>query len=478
MKIYDKIIEIGLIFLIVFTPLAFGSVHVWAYTLMELTVLFLITLWLLKMIHQGEVRIPKTPLNISLLIFFLLLLFQLIPLPDGVLKLISPSAFQIHSETINSINPTDNTINYMNVLSLSPYLSKIALLKISTYIGVFFLVSNLKQEKSINRLILAIIAVGSFEAIYGLLEFLSGHQYIFWFKKIHYTTVPTGTYINRNHFAGYLEMVIPLTLGMLIIQLQRGQSNLIVSGNPINWRNKFRQLTAQWNNMATLLLFTAIIMSVALIMSLSRMAVFSLTASILLFGFLLIIQRNRKKSMWIVVIIFFGGIILYGTWLGMDPIFKRFSAIQTDIVSESGRPALWKDTANLIKDYPILGTGIGTYVQTFPKYKTIKADVIYDHAHNDYLELISETGFVGFLIIITGIGAFFIMAIKGLTKKSNIHSYGITLGGFVATFAIALHSFTDFNLHIPANALLLSIVLGLTTAVQNSKISQLTMQIN
>lgn len=493
-KICDKIIESGIIFLIIFTPLAFGTVHVWAYTLMELTVIILLLVWLFKTAISYRLQVTP-PLTLPLLLFLCLILFQMLPLPPSAIKHLSPNTYQLYQQTLpgwpnghyarlklpnpqstirnsqsqienpalnstNSINPKNsvNSTNSWRPLSIYRYATKTELLKIIAYIGLFFLIiNNVKTRKQINRLTLAIILVGCFEAFYGLLEYLSGHQHIFFFKKKYYTDCVTGTYINRNHFAGYLEMVIPLTFGLLISHQWK------VFNNPSkSWRYRLSTLDS-WLSTNALLIFAAIIMILTLIFSQSRMGIFSLLGSMSFMSLVLLISSKRTRKRIIIFISTLALIlILWGTWIGLNPVLERFSFIPQEYASESGRPVVWKDTINLIKDFPILGTGLGTYVHIFPRYKTVKAQVLYDHAHNDYLEFLSEVGIIGVSIVLVGIGLFTIKVIKRWRERRDPFVKGITLGGLTGIVAILLHSATDFNLHIPANALLLSIILGLT----------------
>jgi O-antigen ligase len=148
-------------------------------------------------------------------------------------------------------------------------------------------------------------------------------------------------------------------------------------------------------------------------------------------------------------------------WIGLNPVIKRFSQSSMDREIEKGRPLLWKDTCNLIKDFPTLGTGLGTYEYAFPKYKTIRTQKLYDHTHNDYLELMSDTGFTGFFIVVAGATYYLFMITRLWFQRRNHFVRGITIGCLGGIAYIILHSLTDFNLHIPANALHLSIITGI-----------------
>jgi O-antigen ligase len=129
--------------------------------------------------------------------------------------------------------------------------------------------------------------------------------------------------------------------------------------------------------------------------------------------------------------------------------------------ADQGRIQVWEDSRSLIKDFPVFGTGLGTFEYSFPKYKTFKRRVLYDHAHNDYVELISDTGFAGFIIVITGAVYYLIMVTRLFFRRRDPFVRGITIGCLGGILYITLHSLTDFNLQIPANALHLSMITGI-----------------
>ena len=172
---------------------------------------------------------------------------------------------------------------------------------------------------------------------------------------------------------------------------------------------------------------------------------------------IMISKKVSIKRLLIIVL----PICLMAVWIGLNPVIKKFSNTSVDIEAEGRRTHIWNDTYNLIKDFPALGTGLGTYEYVFPKYKTIKAQKLYDHAHNDYLELVSDTGFTGFIIVIAGVIYYLFIVVKIWLRRKNSFVRGITVGCFGGIAYIIIHSLTDFNLHIPANALHLSIITGI-----------------
>ncbi|RLA93672.1 MAG: hypothetical protein DRG25_04080, partial [Deltaproteobacteria bacterium] len=352
-KICNKVIESGLIFLVIFTPLAFGSVHVWAYSLMELTVFILLLTWLLKsLLISGKSKVKskkksifltlnsqlsffKTPLNIPLLFFLFLVIFQMIPLPPSALKLLSPNTYCLYQQILlgwpyeqdagcriqdagyriqdtryrmqdggfNSTNSTDpmNSMNSMNSwrsLSIYPHSTKDELFKFLAYIGVFFLIVNtVRSKEQIQRLVIAIIIVGAVIAFLGIMQMVSRTDKIYWFWKSHYKTGGYfGPYVNPNHFASYLEMVIPLALGFLISRQKPHFRNKSTS-----WRYRLATLDT-WLSTHALLIFLIVIMITALFFSLSRGGILTFFFSIvLMFNFLLHTRRQQERRLKLLV---------------------------------------------------------------------------------------------------------------------------------------------------------------------------------
>jgi len=233
LSICNIVIECGIIFLIVFTPLAFGTVHVWAYTVMELTVLFLLFVWLLKLIYLNRsfpgfrLLLVKTSLNLPFCLFFLLVLFQMVPLFPSVIEHISPNTYDLYIQTVPGygvqeadLNASDK-INPNRPLSIYSHDSRDELLKVLAYVAVFFLIiNNIKTRNQMRRLVLAIIITGTIVAFLGILQMLSGTNKIYWFWLSKYKIGNYfGPYVNPNHFAGYMGMVIPLGIGLLIVHL-------------------------------------------------------------------------------------------------------------------------------------------------------------------------------------------------------------------------------------------------------------------
>ena len=485
-------VEWGLLFLLVVTPLAFGTVHLWSITVMELLVALLVILWMIKMIvlqrlrvespeafarlTETQVRLPvnrlglvKTPLNLPILLFIALVLFQMTPLPPSALRLMSANAYQLYEELLPYSWPASEAKDVGELVSeirgpgwrsLSVYAgaTKGELLKLLSYAAVFFLVvNNLRTKRQLGRLTKTVIGVGFFISLLGILQYLSGTEKLYWFRDASYAE-PFGPYINRNHFAGYVGMALGLAMGYLIT-LERRPTRKDLSGS----FGERPQRAEEVGPKKALLGFLIIIMTAAIFLSLSRGGVASVLLAMAVFSFLLGMRRTQRRKRRAVPIILSLALIFL-VWVGMDPIINRLSSFLEPTKIENLRPVIWQDTLGLIGHFPIMGTGLGTYRHIYPGYKTVPRQRLVTHAHNDYLELAAETGFAGLLLALGTLGFVLAWTVRRWFQRRDPYAIGLALGALVAAATFLFHAVVDFNFHIPANALTFSAVLGLSVS--------------
>jgi len=237
-KAIDKIVFSGIIFVLIFTQLAFGGVHVWAYSVFEIIVFILFLLFFLNHIigqYRTSKRLGKkanitlqwvvSPLNIFIILIISLIVIQLIPLPSFIVKFISPLTFEVkkYACEIKQVSSNDS-VAWMN-LSHYNFATYNELFKLLVYFALYFLVINsVKDQKRINILIYVFVGMGLFQVIYGIVQTYSGSQKIWWWTNNYYKGWVTGTYINRNHLAGFLEMLLPICFGFVIANVRKTRS--------------------------------------------------------------------------------------------------------------------------------------------------------------------------------------------------------------------------------------------------------------
>ena len=290
-------------------------------------------------------------------------------------------------------------------------------------------------------------------AVVGLIQKVSGTAKIYWFWQPQYGGNPFGPYVNRNHFAGYMAMLIPLGLGWLwgrLAQEGKGKAGL-------GWRESLLAVVSGRNGRLCLLAFALVNMAAALIFSASPGGIVSCVSALLFFTLLVYVSRGERRYLGIVASVLGAFVLAYALWLGIDHVVARF------FQSGDDRPTYWSATLRLIDDFPLLGVGLGTYVHSFRRYNPILTPMRVDHAHNDYLELLAEAGAVGFLLVVGGLGWFGWRTLQRWSARHDPEVRGIVLGGLTSVLAVGIHSMMDFNLQIPANALLLAVILGVTS---------------
>jgi len=333
------------------------------------------------------------------------------------------------------------------------------------------LLNNFLSLEKIRTLILALVGVGSFEAFYGLFEYWSGRQNIFWYKKVYYLEEVTGTYINHNHFAGLMELTIPLTIAVFTIEYSRH-----FVGGKTRFLSILKGLSVGTSCKLAGLLIATGVMFVALVLSKSRVG---LVASIFSLVVMVGLVQRKRRSHSRVLLTAIGLILITGlAALRFDrgPI-ERFAWWQDEAQI---RFNLWKDSIKIVLDFPLLGRGLGTFREVIPYYRSqldfVKISdapqgAFWHHAHNDYLQLLIECGVVGFLIMAWGLTRTARHLLSGLARATDpeIATMGYAL--IAGMTALLIHSFSDFNFHIPANALIFSVLLGLCLVLAKESVS-------
>jgi O-antigen ligase len=342
-------------------------------------------------------------------------------------------------------------------LSIYPHATVMALVTFLAYLSGFLLAAHVFDSGKRKSLIVrALVFLGCFEAVYGIVQYLTGWQKIFTFTKQYNIGDATGTYINRNHFAGLLELTLPFVIASIYYAFQIWSES---RSHGLGGRASRREQS--WGFQAIVYLFLLVIMVLAVLFSHSRMGILTTIFSIVFVA--LVAQLRIRQRIWALgLILFLVCVSGYALWIGINPVLARFEQMREQGSLRLGdRVAFWKDEIRLVRQYPMLGTGLGTFGQSFRRYQTSFVEGFVDHAHNDYLEFASETGVLGAALLFLPI--LYLLARMMISFRGDPRRYrrSVTLGCTGSTLAILIHSVTDFNLQIPANALVFAVVLGI-----------------
>jgi O-antigen ligase len=287
-----------------------------------------------------------------------------------------------------------------------------------------------------------LIVIGVLEAVLGLVQYFVAPGWIFGYHNAYYNS--TGTFINRNHFAGLLEMIVPATVAFAFAAMMRGRDVA---------RGYFY-------------LFLGSCMSIAIVFSTSRMGLFSTLITLLCLGGALRLKSTRKGTTAIALGMI--GVVVAGAlWIGIDIIVQRFDELNQGELLQ-GRGVVYADTLKMIAAHPF-GIGFGEYRDTFRQYQTLRPDLLLDHAHNDYLETTAEWGILPAALLWVAVFIIFGRAFRSFLRTQSVERTTILIASMGAIFSILLHSLTDFNLQIPANAMLFFLFVGIAAQASSPK---------
>lgn len=447
----NRVLELVLAVTIVGATLAFGGVQPLTYTLMELAVFLAVLLLLWKQTRRGEIalRLPLWPV-----LFALWALLQLVPLPSFFLGWISPA--RLLDPNLSGLSQGQWV---WTALSVYPHDSVLALVKFLAYLGAFLLAACLfDSQKRRSTLLRMLILLGCFEAAYGIVQYLTGWQKIFTYTKQFNLQEATGTYINRSHFAGLLELTLPFVVASLFYSFalwserRHGSTD---SNAPARRGSLGFQLLFY--------LFVLLIMVMGVIFSRSRMGILASLFSILFMFLAALVRLRVGRRAWMGgVFLFLFCVLGYAIWIGLGPVLARFEPVYESAYPQmEERISIWEDALHLVRDYPLTGTGLGTFGVAFRHYQTGSVNFYVDHAHNDYLEFAADTGLLGVALLFLPILYLFLRMIVSFLTDPRRYRPAVTLGCIGSTLGMLIHSATDFNLQIPANALIFAVVLGI-----------------
>ena len=321
----------------------------------------------------------------------------------------------------------------------SPYNTRIELLLLLADLIVLFLaVQAFRTLKDWRSFVWFGMGFGFLVSLFAILQHLTSNGKLYWFREIRSAGMPFGPYVNRNHFAGFAELVLPLALVPLVLGRVRRERWPVVG------------------------LF-AVLPIGALFLSASRGGIVSFGAELSVLALVMILRREMGKQL------FAGGAVLLValllvSWLGVGQIIKRLSSVQLLEVSSGKRASMRRDTWRIFLDHPFVGTGLGTLQLVYPPYESLYDGKIVNHTHNDYLEVLAETGLLGGICCAWFLGVLLVQSLERLRQFNHSFSGALQLSGFLACSGFLVHSLVDFNLHILSNALLFFLMAHLATA--------------
>jgi len=395
-------IRIGICSLIAFSVLAHGAVETWSSAVLEMGAASLFFIFGLLTLRARQVDLRWNSLYLPLLTL-------------GVLAL----------------------VQYVFGFSVYPYATKVELLKAGAYLLLFFLsVESFETVEQWRGFLWFLIILGAAVALLAIVQYFTFHGKLYWFRVLRPGVIPFGPFVNHNHFAGFVELISPPGLAMLLTGAVR--------------RDKL-----------PLLILLCVLPIGALALSASRGGIVSFLAEFVLLMFLCRKEGKKQLRMAGSIAVVAG---LLAIWLGLGATLERFERLAGGDLSHNRRASIFSGTWQVVRHHPWTGTGLGTLETVFPRYESYYDGLVVDHAHNDYLELLADTGLVGGVCMLGFIAILIWQGASNLRRARSPDSRSLYAGSLVSCVGLLLHSLVDFNLHIPSNALLFLILAAAATS--------------
>ncbi len=398
-----KFLRVGICALVVFSVAAHGGVEDWARAVFETAAGLFFLVWAVWIYFRREEQLSFSPLLPPFAAFFLIVCGQ-----------------------------------FLFRGTASPYRTRIELLLLLADLIVLFLaVQAFRTLQDWRGFVWFGMVFGFLVSIFGILQHLTFNGKLYWFREMHFGGIPFGPYANRNHFAGFAELILPLALVPLVLGRVRRE---------------------RW----PLVALFAVLPLGALFLCASRGGIISFGAQLVVLALVLILRRTMGKHLLAAgAVLLLAGLMV--SWLGAERILQRFSSLETLEVKAGKRASMRRDSWRIFLEHPVAGTGLGTLQIVFPLYETLYDGKIVNHTHNDYLETLAETGVLGGLVCTWFIAVLLVGSLKRLRQLNNSFAGALQLSGLVACSGFLMHSLVDFNLHIPSNALLFFLMAHLAT---------------
>jgi len=407
-----------LAFALLGAPLAFGSVEPWAWTSLAVLSISALLLWAIGSVRRSTLRIVWSPLYVLGVLFVVLVLIQL-----------CDSTTEDHIATRES------------------------LFKFLTNLIFFFVATQLwgnSQGETWRRIGLTVTLYAFVLSLFAVLQALSSHGHmVYWFVNMPLRSWPVGPYVNHNHYAGLMEMLVPIAVcSFLSLPASYPMRHLIGVSILV-------PLASVWLSGSRGGMISIAVEALILAVVLFRCTAHSIGRSV---------ARSSLVGLSAALALFF--------WIDPGQVSKRlattFQPTRSAQMSEEleARTAISRDCLRIVRDHLWLGTGLGSFETVYPHYQSMASDFAIDQAHDDLAQALAETGLVGAALVLAAIILFLVLAFRRLYHRLEHPTAWIQLGGAMGCCGLLVHSSMDFNLHIPANAAWFAVCAATSTRVK------------
>ena len=423
MALLNKLVFGALVALIVLTAIPYGTVEPWWKAAFVCGVFAICILALIESLITGKIEIRGKPVLLPMLALSALAFLQ----------------------TLSLGARTEANLQVWNAISADPYQTRFFILQILALTAFLALLYRYAStERRIRVLVYTVLAIAVVSAVFGILRHSTQQQAGFLLPLLKQNQ-GYGQFINKNHFAYLMEMAFGLGLGIIL-------------GGGVK-RDR-------------IMIYVAVLLPIwtALVLANSRGGVLAMIAQIVVAVLLLtsvqkITQSFALRAVLLVALVI--GIVLGTIWVGGDRLATNFENASSELASDTlrqgvSRNEIWRATLKMFAAHPILGVGLGGYWIGITAYHDASGLMTPQEAHNDYLELLSSGGVIGFAL-----GVWFVVAVARLVRQNLVEdvSYmrAVRFGAILGIVGVAAHSLVDFGLHIIVNAVVFMMLIIFAT---------------
>ena len=406
-EILQWVLVLGLCSLLIFAVLAFGAVDEWSTFAFEAGAAVLFLVWAGQQLVSRQVTLSKNPLYLPAFLFFGLILAQVA---------LRRSAYG--------------------------YVTEYEALQYISYGMVLLIGAECVREEEARKIFAHVMVVfGACYAFFALVQELTANGKIFWVHSPQFHGSIYGSYVNHDHYAGLMEMLVPLPFVLSMGHLLRGGKRVLVA-------------------------FCAVLMASTIFLSGSRGGMLAFVLEMVLFAALTLGKRRSPRialgSMAVCVLV-----LAFLVFLGKGQVLGRLGDL-----SPGTRLDMTKDSLRMFFHRPVWGWGLGTFPTVYPSYRSFYTNLFVNEAHNDYAQLLVETGLLGFALMLWFLICLYRNGLPTSRRWEFKWDGAVSLAALLGCTGILLHSFVDFNLQIPANAALFYVLCGLAASGPLAELSK------
>jgi len=436
--------------------LAFGAVYAWAYwPLAALCVMSGIAGVIVARRSSGTGRAfarglegTSPALRYTLIAVAVAILVQLLPMPGGVVDQLSPRSAAL----VRQLNPAFAAgLEPFHPMSVWPRDTWIALALYASLAALLVGAAHLFSVTGSRRFVEALTAFGAVLALIGFVQKSLSSRYLYGFWQLEIGRTPFGPFVNRNHFAGWMVMALPLTLALLVAGIDQSMQKL-----KTGWRYRVLWFASPEANRLILVAAAALLMALSLMLTMSRSGIVAFGLSMLITGWFVarsVRSRSRRLAAAVCLALLLAIALL---WTGPDVVAGRFAAANWG--EFNNRKGAWVDAWSVARDFPLAGTGLNTYWAAALFYQHHEMAYFFAQTHNDYLQLAAEGGLILMVPALVCLGVF-VRDVRCAMHDTRAETTAwLRAGAVTSLIAIAFQETVEFSLQMPGNAALFAVV--------------------